>query len=140
MLVECALNCRCRHKQGTSRYEPGYALDMCRSILVYIHTQTQICADTNRDTCRYELRYVQTRTANVQLEIWTKYILNYVHQNVQIRMQKYVHKYVRIPVVRIHPYMFQICTEYVHVKLLMIRLPSRPQVACAKLELDCCCY
>ena len=61
-LAECALNCRCRQNQGTSRYEPGYARDTCRTVLVYIQIRTKIRADTDWDTCRYELGYVQKRT------------------------------------------------------------------------------
>ena len=36
-----------------------------------------------------------------------------------MRVQKYVHKYVRIPPVRIGTYLLQIRTEYVYVKRLM---------------------
>ena len=49
-LAECALNCRYRQKQGTSRYEQGYAQD------------TVVRADQYWYTFRYGLRYVQIQT------------------------------------------------------------------------------
>ena len=96
-LAERALNCRCRHKQGTSKYEPGYARDTCRSLLVYktIHSdtvyelryvqiRTGIRADTNWDTCRYELylsRYGKNTYRSTYISTY-----KYVRKNAYINM------------------------------------------------------
>ena len=71
------LNCKCRHKQGTSTCEPGYVqkrTDTWRSVreyfrygLGYVQIRTGIRAETDWDTCRYELEYVQIRTGYVQI-------------------------------------------------------------------------
>ena len=72
-LAECALNCRCRHNQGTSRYEVitnrdtrGLRADpywyTFRYGLRYVQIRIGIRADTNWDTRRYGQRYVQIRT------------------------------------------------------------------------------
>ena len=76
---------------------------MCRYKLGLLQKWTGICADTNSicpDT--------------------DKNTFKYIHEYIQIHKQKYVHKYVLIPPVHIQMYLLQICTEYVHVKLLMI--------------------
>ena len=41
-LAECALNCKCRHKQGTSRYKPGYVQIQTG----YVQISTGIHSDT----------------------------------------------------------------------------------------------
>ena len=50
------------------------------------------------------------------------YVSEYVRIFAYLRIctQKYVHKYVRIPPVLIRLYLFQIRTEYVHVKRQMV--------------------
>ena len=59
------LNCKCRHKQGTSTCEPGYVQKRPGYVKIrtgVLQIRTRIRADTNRDTCRNGLGYVQIRT------------------------------------------------------------------------------
>ena len=63
----------------------------------------------------YLCTYIRTKYIRIRNGVGF-HICTYMHI---MRTRKYVHKYVLIPPVRIRTYLFQICTEYVHVKLLM---------------------
>ena len=80
-----------------------------------------ICPDTDKNTYQSTYMNIYSVSEYVLMYINT-YVSEYVRIFAYLRIctQKYVHKYVRIPPVRIRLYLFQIRTEYVHVKRQMV--------------------
>ena len=125
-LAECALNCKCRYKQGTSRYK-----DRCRCKLgkvqmwgivsmdrrLYLSGHMQILngirADTNRGTCMYEQGYMQIQkriladtskdTCNINRDKWwilTKQVQRLAHKHIWIHTPKYMQKYIQVRILQ----------------------------------------